>query len=145
MGPMPPVSELLQYMNKALWYCSLDMASKLWVVKMTKWVRKISAFITPSCLYMWLRILFGLKSAPQLYQRLIENALYGYLIIGDNTDSTATDLPILNDVFTEGEPDTDRSPSKLCHRSEIDHMLILATTCISLYDKVEKLLAVCDR
>ena len=31
--PMPLISELLQDMDKAKWYCSLDMASGFWVVK----------------------------------------------------------------------------------------------------------------
>ena len=72
MYPMPLISELLQDMDKALWYCSLDMASGFWVVEMTERARMISAFITPSELFEWLRMPFGLKNAPQIYQRLID-------------------------------------------------------------------------
>ena len=70
--PMPLINELLQDMDKALWYCSLDMASGFWVVEMTERARMISAFITPYGLFEWLRMPFGLKNAPQIYQRLIE-------------------------------------------------------------------------
>ena len=49
--PMPLISELLQDMDKAMWYCSLDMASGFWVVEMTERARSISAFITPSGLF----------------------------------------------------------------------------------------------
>ena len=76
---MPMISELLQDMDKAMWYCSLDMASGFWVVEMTERARAISAFITPSGLFEWLRMHFGLKNAPLIYQRLIDNAFYGYL------------------------------------------------------------------
>ena len=46
---------------------------------------------------------FGLKKAPRIYQRLVDNALYGYLNIGQRS---ASDCPI--DVVKDGELDTDR-------------------------------------
>ena len=150
--PMPLISELLQDMDKAMWYCSLDMASGFWVVEMTERARMISAFITPSGLFEWLRMPFGLKNAPQIYQRLIDNALYGYLKIGTDPNAIATgsvdftDMvtrsPKLVDVFTEGEPETSQKPSVLDRSSYIDDILIPATSWTSLYDKVKRLLEV---
>ena len=61
---MPLINELLQYMDKTLWYRSLDMASEFWVVDMTSRDRMISAFITPSGLFEWFRMPFGLKKRP---------------------------------------------------------------------------------
>ena len=80
--PMPLIIELLQDMDKAMWYSSLNLASGFWVVETTERARSISAFITPSGLFEWLRTPFGLKNASQIYQRLIDNALYGFLKIG---------------------------------------------------------------
>ena len=139
---MPLINELLQDMDQALWYCFLDMASRFRVMEMTERARIISAFITPSDQFEWLRMSFGLKNSPQIYQRLIDNTLYGYLTFGENMDLTATGQPKLTGVFKEGEPDTDRSPSVLGRRSYIDDILIPATTCTSLYDKVKRLLLV---
>ncbi|KAG2763612.1 hypothetical protein PC129_g10860 [Phytophthora cactorum] len=51
------------------------MASGFWVVTMTDRTRAISAFITPFGLFEWNRLPFGLKNAPQIYQRLLDNAL----------------------------------------------------------------------
>ena len=112
---------------------------------MTERARMISAFITPSGLFEWLRMPFGLKNAPQIYQRLIDNALYGYLKIGIAPDNIATRSPKLIDVFTEGELDTSQEPSVLGRRSYIDDILIPATSWSSLYIKVERLLEVCDK
>ena len=84
---MPLISELLQDMDKVMWYCSLDMVSGFWVVEMTERARAISAFITPSGLVVWFRLPFGLKNAPQIYQRFIDKALYGYLEIGTRSES----------------------------------------------------------
>ena len=142
---MPLISELLQDMDKALWYCSLDMASGFWVVEMTERARMISAFITPSGLFEWLRMPFGLKNAPQIYQRLIDNALCGYMKIGTKADAISTGSSNLIDVFTEGEPNDDHKPSVLGRRSYIDDILIPANSWTSLYDKVERLLKACDQ
>ena len=88
---------------------------------------------------------FGLKNAPQIYQRLIDNALYGYLKIGVKSKSTTAESPKLINVFTDGEPDTDPKPSVLGRRSYIDDILIPATSWKALYEKVERLLEVCDK
>ena len=140
---MPLISELLQDMDKAMWFCSLDMASGFWVVEMTERTRMISAFITPSGLFEWLRMPFGLKNAPQIYQRLIDNALYGYLKISDDICMVAADTPDSKgmrtgsqepvDVFVDGEPDTSQGPSVLGRRSYIDDILIPAISWDSLY------------
>ena len=80
--------------------CSLDMASGFWVVEMTKRAKLISAFITTSGLFKWLRMPFGLKNASQFYQSLIDNALDGYLKIDAGKDAKAKDSSRLTEVFT---------------------------------------------
>ena len=72
--PMTLISDLLQDMDKAMWYCSLDMASGFWVVEMTERARAVSAIITPSYLFEWLRMPFKSINAPQIYQCRIDNA-----------------------------------------------------------------------
>ena len=141
--PMPLISELLQDMDKAMWYCSLNMASGFWVVEKTERERAISAFITPSGLFEWLRMPFGLKSATQIYQRLT-NALNGCLKIGAGSESIPAGSPKLIDVFTDGEADADPK-SVLGRRSYIDDILIPATSWKSLCKKVERLWEVCDQ
>ncbi|KAG3117049.1 hypothetical protein PI125_g4076 [Phytophthora idaei] len=64
--PMPLINELLEDVDKMLWYCSLDMASGFWVVTMTDRARAISVFITPFGLFEWNSMPFGLKNAPHL-------------------------------------------------------------------------------
>ena len=103
-----------------MWYCSLDMASGFWVVEMTERAREISAFITPPGLFEWLRMPFGLKNAPQICQRLIDNALCGYLKIGTRSTTITSGSPDLIDVFTDGEPDSDMKTSALGRSSYID-------------------------
>ena len=89
---MPLINDLLQDLDKALWYCSLDMASGFCFMELKKRARMISAFITPSGLYKWLHMPFRLRNAPQIYQRIIDNEFYGYLTIGDRRNSSAHEV-----------------------------------------------------
>ncbi|OWY92434.1 reverse transcriptase [Phytophthora megakarya] len=138
--PMPLINDLLEDLESTLWYCSLDMASGFWVVKMTDRARLISAFITPFGLFEWSRMPFGLKNAPQIYQRMIDNALYGFIRIPKSEDHGGT-----ADVFEEGEPVEPGRPSVLGRRSYIDDILIPANSWDHLCDRVEGLLEACDK
>ena len=90
------------------------------------------------------RMPFGLKNAPQIYQRLIDNALYGYMKIGADPDASSTESSKQIDVFTGGEPDTSQTPFVLGRRSYIDDILIPATSWADLYERVDRLIRACD-
>ncbi|POM59970.1 reverse transcriptase [Phytophthora palmivora] len=109
------------------------MTSGFWVVPMTDRARSISAFITPFGLFEWNRMPLGLKNAPQIYQRLLDNVLYGFLKVTQDQDRSDR-----KDVFETGEPDLARNESVLGRRPYIDDILD------SLCEKVEKLLDACD-
>ncbi|OWY90106.1 reverse transcriptase, partial [Phytophthora megakarya] len=138
--PVPLINDLLEDLESTLWYCSLDMASGFWVVKMTDRARLISAFITPFGLFEWNRMPFGLKNAPQIYQRMIDNALYGFTRIPKSEDHGST-----ADVYEGGEPVDPGSLSVLGRRSYIDDILIPANSWNQLCDRVEGLLEACDK
>ncbi|GMF15267.1 unnamed protein product [Phytophthora fragariaefolia] len=76
---MPLVDDLLTDMEMYLLYRSLDAASGFWAVMMTQRAWKISAFVRPLGHFEWLRLPFGLKNAPMIYQRMIDNALWGFV------------------------------------------------------------------
>ncbi|POM71251.1 Hypothetical protein PHPALM_12202 [Phytophthora palmivora] len=48
-------------------------------VIMTSRALRISAFVCSLGHFEWLRMSFGLKNAPMIYQRMIDNALWGYV------------------------------------------------------------------
>ncbi|OWZ15823.1 reverse transcriptase [Phytophthora megakarya] len=70
---------LLTNLDSYIWFCSLDAASGFWAIMMTHRARKISAFVYPLGHFEWLRMPFGLKNAPMIYQRMIDNALWGFV------------------------------------------------------------------
>ncbi|GMF45041.1 unnamed protein product [Phytophthora fragariaefolia] len=75
---MPLVDELLTEMKSYLWFCSLDAASGFWAIMMTMRARWVSAWVCALGHFEWLPMPFGLKNAPMIYQRMIDNALWGY-------------------------------------------------------------------
>ncbi|KAF0686981.1 Aste57867_21246 [Aphanomyces stellatus] len=93
-SPMPTLDSMLADFHAIEWFLSLDNASGFWVFRSTKRAREISAFICPLGHFEWTRMAQGLKNAPMLYQRMITNALYGFV-----------DLPPgMADVDNDGEP-----------------------------------------
>ncbi|OWY95361.1 reverse transcriptase, partial [Phytophthora megakarya] len=75
--PLPLIDDLLVGFEKALWFMSLDMASGFWHIKMTERAKLISAFVCPFGHFQWIRMPFGLKNAPLIYQQVINNCLPG--------------------------------------------------------------------
>uniref|UniRef100_H3H680 Integrase catalytic domain-containing protein n=1 Tax=Phytophthora ramorum TaxID=164328 RepID=H3H680_PHYRM len=76
---MPLVDDLLTDLEAYLWFCSLDAASGFWAIMMTMRARKVSAFVCALGHFEWLRMPFGLKNAPMIYQRMLDNALWGFV------------------------------------------------------------------
>ncbi|KAG3096622.1 hypothetical protein PI125_g15928 [Phytophthora idaei] len=76
---MPLVDDLLTDLECYLWFCSLDAASGFWAIMMTLRARKVSAFVCALEHFEWLRMPFGLKHAPMIYQCMIDNALWGFV------------------------------------------------------------------
>ncbi|OWZ20739.1 LOW QUALITY PROTEIN: reverse transcriptase [Phytophthora megakarya] len=132
--PMPLVTDLWEDLNKYRWYCSLDMASGFWVVPMTAWVRLISAFVTPSGLFQWLSMSFGLCNSPQIYSN--DNTLYGFWKLSPTRNTS--------DDFKHGIPSKPGTRFVLSRRSYIDDILIGGTSWDDLFKKVELFLEVCE-
>jgi Reverse transcriptase (RNA-dependent DNA polymerase) len=77
--PLPLIDELLDDFDAIMWFLSLDMASGFWAILMTRRAKEISAFICPLGHFQWIRMPFGLKNAPLIYQRVIDNCLWGFV------------------------------------------------------------------
>ncbi|RAW28718.1 hypothetical protein PC110_g14920 [Phytophthora cactorum] len=76
---MPLVDGLLTNLECYLWFCSLDAASGFWVITMTLRARNVSVFVCAMGHFECLRMPFGLKYAPMIHQRMIDNELWGFV------------------------------------------------------------------
>ncbi|GMF29899.1 unnamed protein product [Phytophthora fragariaefolia] len=77
--PQPLIDDLLIVFESAMWFMSLDMASGFWAIRMTERAKLISAFVCPFGHFQWVRMPFGLKNAPLVYQTVINNCLWGFV------------------------------------------------------------------
>ncbi|OWZ17370.1 LOW QUALITY PROTEIN: reverse transcriptase [Phytophthora megakarya] len=135
---MPLISDLLEDLDKSIWYCSLDMASGFWVVPMTDRAREISAFITPFGLFEWNHMPFGLKRPADLSTP--HNTLYGFLKVSRLSDAGTTTA-----VFQTGIADDPDRGSVLRRRSYMDDVMITAESWDHMRQMVEDLLEACDK
>ncbi|KAE8876758.1 hypothetical protein PF003_g39141 [Phytophthora fragariae] len=77
--PLPLIDDLLVGFESAMWFMSLDMASGFWAIRMTERAKLISAFVCPFGHFQWVRMPFGLKNEPLIYQHVINNCLWGFV------------------------------------------------------------------
>lgn len=109
---------------------------------MSERARLVSAFVTPFGLFEWLRMLFGLKNVPQIYQRLLDSALYGYLWSPEEEEGDQLGMA---DAFEIGDPDVHSGPPVLGRRSYIDEIQVTAKSWNALCNIIDRLLDACDR
>ncbi len=78
--PLPVLSDLLMSLGQGNQiFSSLDLLSGYWQVPLAPESREVTAFSTPSGHFEWLRMPFGLKSAPITFQRMI-NTLFSDML-----------------------------------------------------------------
>ncbi|KAE8973264.1 hypothetical protein PR003_g31042 [Phytophthora rubi] len=76
---LPLIDDLLIGFESPMWFMSLDMASGFWPIRMTERAMLISAFVCRFGHFQWVRMPFGLKNAPLVYQAVINNCLWGFV------------------------------------------------------------------
>ncbi|POM69691.1 Reverse transcriptase [Phytophthora palmivora] len=120
--PLPLIDDLLTDFECAMWFMSLDMASGFWAVRMTERAKLISAFVCPFGHFQWVRMPFGLKNAPLVYQYMINNCLWGFVRLSPE-EEVLVDRDVLDYL---------KEPQRL-ERSEVDHYLTALTERMTVF------------
>ncbi|XP_061098630.1 uncharacterized protein LOC133128839 [Conger conger] len=73
--PMPRVDELIERLGPARFISTLDLTRGYWQVPLTPRAREKTAFATPTGLYQYTVLPFGVHGAPATFQRLMDQVL----------------------------------------------------------------------
>jgi len=109
---MPTIGDVLPRLSKAKVFSVLDAKDGFWKVKVDEERSYLTTFWTPFGRYRWLRMPFGISSAPKMYQRhqceIIEG-LNGVEVVAD-------------DILVCGSGDTD-AEAVLDHDRNLESLL----------------------
>ena len=75
--PLPRIDETLNALGGAQWFCTMDLASGYWQIKMKEEDKPKTAFMTRKGLFQFRVMPFGLLNAPATFQRLMDHVLRG--------------------------------------------------------------------
>ena len=75
--PLPRIDDLLDELGKAKFFSTLDLASGFWQIRVHSDSQEKTAFSTPFVLFEFQVMPFGLKNAPSVFQRLMQQVLAG--------------------------------------------------------------------
>ena len=112
--PMPTIDDVLPKLAKAKIFSTIDAKSGFWHCKLDEESSKLTTFETPYGKYRWLRMPFGISPAPEIFQRLMHEALEGL----DGIACIADDILIYGsgDTVAEATRDHDRNLIALLRR-----------------------------
>ena len=75
--PIPDMEEMLNQLNGSVMFSCLDLKSAYHQLNLHEEARDLTAFVTHSGLYRYVRCPYGLKSLPQCFQKVMETLLRG--------------------------------------------------------------------
>ncbi|XP_062611303.1 uncharacterized protein K02A2.6-like [Saccostrea cucullata] len=75
--PIPTVDEMLEDMNGSTVFSKLDLRWGYHQIELDKESREITTFVTHEGLYRYKRLMFGISSASEIYQRVIGQVIQG--------------------------------------------------------------------
>ena len=75
--PLPRIDDCIDQVGTASYVSKFDLLKGYWQVPLTDRAKEVSAFVTPSGLYQYKVMPFGMKNAPATFQRLINHIIKG--------------------------------------------------------------------
>lgn len=72
---MPTIEEIRVRLHGAVYYTKLDITSAYYHIVLGEESRELTTFLSPDGMYRFIRMVFGVNSAPETFQRVMEDIL----------------------------------------------------------------------
>ena len=95
--PIPRIADCMDQIGNAKFVSTFDMLKGYWQVPLTQRAREISAFVTPSGLYQYKVMPFGMKNAPATFQRMVNKLVRDI----DGCEGYIDDVVIFSDNWSD--------------------------------------------
>ena len=95
--PIPRIADCIDQIGNAIFVSTFDMLKGYWQVPLTQRAREISAFVTPSGLYQYKVMPFGMKNAPATFQRMVNKLVRDI----DGCEGYIDDVVIFSDNWSD--------------------------------------------
>ena len=95
--PIPRIADCIDQIGNAKFVSTFDMLKGYWQVPLTQRAREISAFVTPSGLYQYKVMPFGMKNAPATFQRMVNKLVRDI----DGCEGYIDDVVIYSDDWSD--------------------------------------------
>ena len=95
--PIPRIADCIDQIGNAKFISTFDMLKGYWQVPLTQRAREISAFVTPSGLYQYKVMPFGMKNAPAIFQRMVNKLVRDI----DGCEGYIDDVVIYSDNWSD--------------------------------------------
>ena len=95
--PIPRITDCIDQIGNAKFVSTFDMLKGYWQVPLTQRAREISAFVTPSGLYQYKVMPFGMKNAPATFQRMVNKLVRDI----DGCEGYIDDVVIFSDNWSD--------------------------------------------
>uniref|UniRef100_A0A0A9W9U6 RNA-directed DNA polymerase n=3 Tax=Lygus hesperus TaxID=30085 RepID=A0A0A9W9U6_LYGHE len=125
--PLPKVDYELGLLSGAKFFTKLDANNGFWQVELEEESRDLTTFLTPFGRFRFLRLPFGISSAPEYYQKKISNLLEGkknainhmddILVWGSTQEEHDTCLKKVLDTLRNEGITLNKEKSVICVRS----------------------------
>ena len=83
---MPNIEDIIQQMNGSSVFSRLDLSQSFHQIELDEKSRFITTFVCHKGLYRYRRLMFGINSAPEIQQRIIQQRLQDIPTCRNNAD-----------------------------------------------------------
>ncbi|XP_054732030.1 uncharacterized protein K02A2.6-like [Anastrepha obliqua] len=127
--PLPTFESFMTKLRNAKFFSRLDLKDAYHQLELHENSREITTFITPRGLFRYKRLMFGINSAPEIFQRRLEQLLSPCSNVMNYIDDVI--------IFGSDEKEHDKNVNEVCEIFKANNVLLNHQKCIWKTNKLK--------